>query len=227
MNPAQMSAEDRRRHFARINRASLRQAMGGNPLPTLEEQQQTAQMMAMAQLGHMYGTYRQMIYQMNIAFDCGVAEGPTIPLSSRIQEFMAAIIDEAKEGSDVITKINKVKSYGDDPQAVPEDQRDQYIEDVLDAFVALYDWLGDLHVFIESEMARVAMPFGVLHDIMQSNMSKLGPDGKRVPHPDIPGKFGKGPNFVPPEETIRANLRVMLGFDPPPIQEVKSSLILP
>jgi len=43
--------------------------------------------------------------------------------------------------------------------------------------------------------------------IHESNMSKLGDNGKPVAHPYIPGKIGKGPNYAPPTDAIRAELR--------------------
>ena len=73
-------------------------------------------------------------------------------------------------------------------------------------FVPIADCLGDLVVFIFSEAARWGIPLlEVLSIIMDSQASKLV-DGKPIPHPTEPGKFGKGPNYFPPEAKIRALL---------------------
>lgn len=70
-------------------------------------------------------------------------------------------------------------------------------------YTALADCLGDLVVFIFSEAARWGIPLlEVLAIIMDSQASKLV-DGKPLPHPTEPGKFGKGPNYFPPEDRIR------------------------
>jgi len=71
--------------------------------------------------------------------------------------------------------------------------------------VMLADWLGDMNVYIRSE----ALKFGLPHEqnlaiIMGSNFTKLGEDGN--PIKDANGKFLKGPNFIPPEEAMYANM---------------------
>lgn len=43
----------------------------------------------------------------------------------------------------------------------------------------------------------------VIRAVHESNMTKLGEDGKPVPHPRVPGKIGKGPNYRPPTDEIR------------------------
>lgn len=49
-----------------------------------------------------------------------------------------------------------------------------------------------------------------------ANMRKLGPDGKPVPHPTLPGKIGKPEDWVPPEamhedalKQLRIDMRLM------------------
>lgn len=88
-------------------------------------------------------------------------------------------------------------------------------EDILDAYdsgesemfikTAMADWLGDMIVYCASEAKRLGIDIKeVLDIIMESNFSKLGPDGK--PIYDERGKLLKGPNFWTPEPAIRIML---------------------
>lgn len=64
------------------------------------------------------------------------------------------------------------------------------------AAVNLADWYADIIVYVSSEAVRHGIPLmQVLQIVMESNMTKLGEDGK--PIKDKNGKFLKGPNFVP------------------------------
>ena len=66
--------------------------------------------------------------------------------------------------------------------------------------VEIADAIGDL-LFVVNGTAGIygitADP--VLREVAKSNMSKLGADGKPVPHPETEGKIGKGPNFRLPD----------------------------
>jgi predicted HAD superfamily Cof-like phosphohydrolase len=65
----------------------------------------------------------------------------------------------------------------------------------------LADWLGDIIVYCTSEAYRHGIPIEkVLSIIMDSNMSKLGPDGRAI---IINGKVQKGPGYWKPEPKIR------------------------
>lgn len=55
----------------------------------------------------------------------------------------------------------------------------------------------------------------IWENVHASNMEKLGPDGKPVPHPTIPRKIGKPEGWVPPEAKHEAYL-----------QEVKESSMI-
>ena len=89
------------------------------------------------------------------------------------------------------------------------------IEDIYDANdlgesdifikVAMADWLGDMIVYCASEAVRLGIDIeGVLDIIMESNFSKLQPDGSASF--DERGKLLKGPNYWKPE----ANIRILL-----------------
>lgn len=65
----------------------------------------------------------------------------------------------------------------------------------------LADLLGDIIVYCASEARRWNIPIDrVLHIIMQSNFSKMGPNGE--PIYDERGKLMKGSNYWKPEEKI-------------------------
>ena len=77
---------------------------------------------------------------------------------------------------------------------------------VLEILTELADWLGDLQVYCASEMRKFGLPIAdTLAIIMDSNMSKLGEDGK--PIYDERGKVLKGPGYWKPEPKIAAMLK--------------------
>lgn len=70
----------------------------------------------------------------------------------------------------------------------------------------LADWLGDIIVYCASEAARHGLPLEqVLEIIMDSNMSKLGEDGRPIINQET-GKVEKGPRYWKPEPKIRTLL---------------------
>ena len=80
----------------------------------------------------------------------------------------------------------------------------------IEILTELADWLGDLQVYCASEMAKFGLDnAAVLSIIMESNMSKLGPDGK--PIYDERGKVMKGPGYWKPEPAIKTWILQELG----------------
>jgi hypothetical protein len=76
---------------------------------------------------------------------------------------------------------------------------------LLDARVAVADWLGDIIVYCASEALRWEIPIEqVLEIIMDSNASKLQADGTAK---FINGKLQKGPGYWKPEPKICALLK--------------------
>jgi predicted HAD superfamily Cof-like phosphohydrolase len=74
------------------------------------------------------------------------------------------------------------------------------IVDQIDAGVdKLYLALGDL-----VELGVNPSPF--FNIVQGANMAKLGPDGKPIMHPTIPGKIAKPPGWRKPEPWIEAEL---------------------
>jgi predicted HAD superfamily Cof-like phosphohydrolase len=77
----------------------------------------------------------------------------------------------------------------------------------IDILTELADWLGDLQVYCASEMAKFGLDNEtVLAIIMESNMSKLGEDGK--PIYDDRGKVMKGPKYWKPEPVLKSYIEV-------------------
>ncbi len=115
----------------------------------------------------------------------GANESPTIPddTADRLVKFKATLMDEVHEIDDIVTIANSGASK-------------------LEVAVALADLLGDIIVYCRSEALKYGLPLEeVLDLIMDSNESKLGPDGN--PIYDQNGKFLKGPNYWKPEPKIR------------------------
>lgn len=66
--------------------------------------------------------------------------------------------------------------------------------------VEIADALGDLLYVVYGAALEYGIDLDdVVEEIHRSNMKKLGADGKPVPHPTVPGKIGKGPNYSPPD----------------------------
>ena len=114
--------------------------------------------------------------------------GPNMSPRAQLDEYLERIYSIFKEELDEVDAIrDKVR----DPKAT-----------MLDILTELADWLGDLQVYCASEMTKFGLPVSeVLDIIMDSNMSKLGPDGK--PIHDARGKVLKGPDYWKPEPKIQ------------------------
>jgi len=115
----------------------------------------------------------------------------------RVEQFMAILEEELREGDEIMTVLEDVNPEGSD-KAV-EDAKAQK------AMVMLTDWLGDIIIYAASEMARYGIPLDqTLEIIMQSNFSKLGADGKAIL--DDRAKVMKGPNYWKPEPKLEVML---------------------
>lgn len=122
------------------------------------------------------------IKKMNRVMQIGVADNPTNLGRGRLEEWRDVLLDEMDELDDVI--------------ALMELGREK------DALVALADFIGDNIVYHTSEACRWGIPIvDVLDLIMDSQDSKLV-NGQPVPG-EMPGKFGKGPDYQPPEPAIK------------------------
>ena len=62
------------------------------------------------------------------------------------------------------------------------------------------DGCCDLNVVVAGALSALGVPdIPVQREVERSNRSKLLPDGTLPPHPTVPGTFGKGPNYTPPD----------------------------
>lgn len=85
-----------------------------------------------------------------------------------------------------------------------------------DALVEVLDGMADTLVTLYGLAQATGLPITEAFDIVhQSNMSKLGPDGKPVYHTDGPkkGKVAKGPNYWAPTDRLRELVRSRMPND--------------
>jgi len=62
------------------------------------------------------------------------------------------------------------------------------------------DGCCDLNVVVAGTLSALGVAdVAVQREVERSNRSKLLPDGTLPPHPTVPGKFGKGPGYTPPD----------------------------
>lgn len=131
-----------------------------------------------------------LLVKMNHTYELPVNTVPTIPgasqpedASRRLRQLADILHKEVAELEDTIYKIESGEL------------------DFIGCLVELADLLADVIVYCRSEALRWGIPIDkVLLIVMESNMTKLGEDGK--PIKDENDKFLKGPNFVSPEPAI-------------------------
>ena len=128
------------------------------------------------------------INQMNKVMELPCNYKPTHQGRQRIAEFQRIMLDECSELAEILVPSSPTNDFED--------------------LIGMADFLADIIVYATSEARRWGIDINaVLHAVMDSQDSKLV-DGKPVPG-DLPGKFGKGPNYEPPEEKIR---EVLFGY---------------
>ena len=102
-------------------------------------------------------------------------------IEEETKELAEALANLAKEAADVMYVVQGYEEVGGDLEAVDNVPYQEVALAALDA-------LNALPSFIKQEV------FTLVH---QTNMSKLGDDGKPVRRED--GKILKGPNYAPPD----------------------------
>lgn len=128
------------------------------------------------------------ILYMNGMYKLPIAPYPSVMhlgemVQDRLVKFESVLSEECKE-------IEEIKEL--EANAV----------DSIEVLTSLADLLGDIVVFCYSEAAKFGIPLSeVLSIIMDSNFSKLGPEGK--PIYDERGKVMKGPFYWKPEPKIK------------------------
>lgn len=143
-------------------------------------------------------SFLRLIRAMNTMYELPVNKAPAkdMDLAKQLQNFKKIITDEIAEIDDIILNPEHAADIRAKMSAGNID------EVVLDAHVALADLLADIVVYCFSESLKhgIYLP-AILHNVMASNFSKLGEDGK--PIKDANGKFLKGLDYIPPEEAIK------------------------
>ena len=143
-------------------------------------------------------SFMRLIYLMHMIYELPMHHSPdrSMNLPEQLQNFKKILSDEIAEIDDIILN----PEHAADIQA--KMAAGNIDEVVLDAHVALADLLADIVVYCFSESIKhgIYLP-AILHNVMVSNFLKLGEDGH--PIKDDTGKFLKGPNYEPPEKSIK------------------------
>lgn len=129
---------------------------------------------------------------------------PTL-VNERHSSFMNILQKEVDEGKDIALLLSDLADMRDDLRSNPNDNvsREQ-VEDLTREILTAYaDWLEDIQVYCHSEMMRLGISRACTNAIIAtSNATKLAADGSVIK--DADGKVCKGPNFIPPEPTLRS-----------------------
>ena len=124
------------------------------------------------------------VREFHEAFGLPVSERPRIPSVKEINLRAKLIKEEYKEAMYAL----RVAHY--------------HSNDELGALVDLAKELADLRYVVEGTAETFGIPLDEVYEIVhQSNMSKLGSDGKPIHRED--GKVLKGPDYFPAEPKIR------------------------
>ena len=136
--------------------------------------------------------FNNQIKQFNKMYNLPVPQVPVISriefpdrldLIDRLAKFKLIMLEELDEVHDLQVSINRGANE-------------------IDILTELADWLGDLQIYCASELTKFGLDNDiVLGIIMDSNMSKLGEDGK--PITDERGKVMKGPGYWKPEPSLK------------------------
>ncbi len=158
-------------------------------------------------------TFITQIERMNSMYRLQVSSIPTLTVvdnnpdgsqekvgaRTRLQRFKKTMLEEIGEIDQIIEMVEG-----------PVDE-----DTARNILVAIADLTADLIVFCVSEQRKFGLPpAAVMKIVMESNMSKLQPDGSAKY--DDKGKFLKGPNYYPPEPKLRDLINKLLqGYGAP------------
>jgi predicted HAD superfamily Cof-like phosphohydrolase len=142
--------------------------------------------------------FAEVISEFNAMYKLPINENPTLQPVERLENFKKILSEEVNEVDEIIEKYKQFLKSGQ----LENQQKVELLTDIS-------DWLGDMVVYIRSESTKFGINLEKTLDIiMQSNMSKLGADGK--PIYDERGKVMKGPNYWKPESKIAEMLENQL-----------------
>ena len=132
---------------------------------------------------HVFQNYReQMIKEFHEAFDAAIQEEPTIELVNLRRK----LIEE--EATELILALDNIAAC-----------LEQGIEIKKEDWIETLDGMADLQVVLSGTCVALKPLFNfhkAFLRVHESNMSKLGADGKPILRDD--GKVLKGPNYKPP-----------------------------
>lgn len=112
-------------------------------------------------------------------------------IARRLLAFRKTLADEINEVDEILSKMNRGFS----------DEGVEYTP--ADLLTDLADWFTDIQVYAASEQVKFGIPVRDSQTIvMDSNFSKLGPDGQPIYNED--GKVMKGPGYWKPEPQLKA-----------------------
>lgn len=117
------------------------------------------------------------VREFHLAFGHPAPDTPTLMPETRVLQRAGFSDEENQEFRDALTLV---------------DQADAAID-------KLYFALGDL-------VELGVDPSPIFNIVQAANMAKLGPDGRPMPHPTIPGKTGKPPGWQRPEPWLQAEI---------------------
>lgn len=124
--------------------------------------------------------YERKVRDFHLAFDIGV----DLPMTSDLLAFRQKLIGEEVE--ELYAEIAKARAEIDAGGAITRE-----------TLAAMMKEMADVQYILSGMVATFGMPADRVFDrVHQSNMSKLGTDGKPVRRDD--GKVMKGPNYRPP-----------------------------
>jgi predicted HAD superfamily Cof-like phosphohydrolase len=172
-------------------------------------------------LNHDHSDYVRSIEQMNQMYRLQVSSIPTLKVlenrsdgtqeyvsaADRLRSFRKTLMDEIEEIDAIIEMADALSASKLDADS---DERRNLALDVL---TAIADLTADIPVFCASEQRKFGLPpASVMRIVMESNKSKLQPDGSAKY--DDNGKFLKGPNYWKPEPKIRELIQMIAaGYD--------------
>ena len=124
----------------------------------------------------------------------------------RHKDFQVILQKEFSEGQEILEKLQELEAMMKSPDPNDADESQACEELTLDILTAYADWLEDIQVYCHSEMMRLGIRRQDTNAIIAaSNLTKLGADGEVIK--DENGKVTKGPNFLPPEPTLREMIK--------------------
>lgn len=147
--------------------------------------------------------FQKSLVAFNQMYSLPISTQPTLLGSERLKNFKAILLKEVDEADEIIDQLTTLEQG---LEAGLFDSKIDHKAMELQVLVGLADLLGDIQVYCASEMVKWGLPLdATLRIIMESNMSKLGADGKPIINDQ--GKVEKGPNYWKPEPMIQKLLQ--------------------